>query len=463
MTTKHILKQILLWAALCLPPTAAAAVDGDRRARFAMPGQFRQAPAFDAGRRRERFVPEYVNFVSPDWPARRGAGDSIVIGDGDLIRAMSPFRGTAEARRAYADVVNRYQAAFGGRVNVYCMPIPTASAFYTPYAAASWTDNQRLAIIDIFSRLDDRVRAVDAFTALGRHAGEPIYLRTDHHWAPLGAYYAAEAFARAAGIDFPRLNSYARRVVAGFNGTMYRVTKDSRLKHASEDFVYYLPTRVNYTADHITYTVAKGSRVVDSRGPEPCSFFIQYRDGSGLAYNTFMGGDYNTTHVKTSTANGRRLLLLKDSFGNAIPGYLFHGFEDIHVVDCRYFLRNIVDYVAEHRITDILFCNNLSHVCSPAVARNYERFLRQNKRSPGPFDPSAVARDANDERFPGRDRRSPGPPGPSAVTRDADDGRSPWRDGRSLEPLSPATVLRDYERSRRRDEWPPEAPEHHEH
>ena len=37
----------------------------------------------------------------------------------------------------------------------------------------------------MYAHLSDSVKAVDIYTALGKHAKEDIFLRTDHHWAPL--------------------------------------------------------------------------------------------------------------------------------------------------------------------------------------------------------------------------------------------------------------------------------------
>ena len=63
-----------------------------------------------------------------------------------------------------------------------------------------------------------------------------------------------------------------------------------------------------------------------------------------------MGSDQRLTVVRTSTPSKRRLLIMKDSFGNAIPGYLFFSFGEIHVVDSRYFLKNMKDYVTQTRL-----------------------------------------------------------------------------------------------------------------
>ena len=149
------------------------------------------------------------------------------------------------------------------------------------------------------------------------------------------------------------------------------------MKNAPEDFVYYTPTGVDYSTTYIRYTLGKHRQVVGEKAPEEGNFFYQYEDGNSQAYMTFMHGDLNTTRVKTSTRNGRRLLILKDSYGNAIPAYLFHSFEEIHVVDCRYFLKNIVHYVHKNDITDILFANNAGHAYAPATQKSYNRYLVQ--------------------------------------------------------------------------------------
>ena len=75
--------------------------------------------------------------------------------------------------------------------------------------------------------------------------------------------------------------------------------------------------------------------------------------------------------------NGRRLVILKDSYGNAVPSFLFGSFEQVHVIDFRYFTRNIVDYVRDNGITDMLFVHNIFNVCGSAASSAYRRFLRQ--------------------------------------------------------------------------------------
>ena len=99
-----------------------------------------------------------------------------------------------------------------------------------------------------------------------------------------------------------------------------------------------------------------------------------------MAYCTFMGGDAKVTHVETNAGTGRNLIIFKDSFGNALPAYLFSSFDNIHVVDMRYFTYNAVEYITENGITDILFANNAFHAATASTVKYYDNFLSQASR-----------------------------------------------------------------------------------
>lgn len=315
----------------------------------------------------------------PTQPVRKTKSGIIIIGRGDSVRAVSAFGGSYDRGADYAAAVNEYRRTFSPGVNVYCMTIPTAIAFYCPSEAEQWTQDQASAVQNLYGCLADSVVAINLFDTLSEHSSEPIYSRTDHHWAPLGAYYAAQAFARTAGVPFADLSSYDEHIVRQYVGTMFRFSRDVSVRNAPEDFVYYTPRDVDYKTTYVRYQLSKNRKSVVSESPaEEGPFFYGYDDGSSSAYLTFMHGDDNTTVVSTSTHNGRRLLLLKDSFGNALPGFLFHSFEQICVVDCRYFTQNIVDFANRYDITDILFANNISHAHTPATASMYMTYLTQH-------------------------------------------------------------------------------------
>ena len=251
------------------------------------------------------------------------------------------------------------------------MVIPTAVALYCPDSLRYKTNDEQATLNALYGVLDPGVEGVRLLPVLQERKAENSYSRTDHHRAPLGAFYAAKEFARRAKVDFKPLSAYDMKVVKNFVGTMYKFSGNVAVKNAPEDFVYYTPRDVSYRALFSEYIFNARKQVVGEREPVEGSFFRQYADGNGAAYCTFMGGDTKLTKVTTSTANGRKLMILKDSYGNALPGYLFSSFEEIYVVDYRYFRQHIVAYAQDHGITDVLFANNLIHASMKNTTDTY--------------------------------------------------------------------------------------------
>ena len=144
--------------------------------------------------------------VAPEAPPADGiakiANNGIlIIGSGDNVRALMAYGGSSRGCTGYAEAANKYKETFPD-VNVYCMVIPTSVEFYCPEKARKRSNPQRPTIDNVIAHLAPEVKMVDVYYTLQEHAAEDIYLRTDHHWAPLGAYYAARKFAEVAGVPF---------------------------------------------------------------------------------------------------------------------------------------------------------------------------------------------------------------------------------------------------------------------
>ncbi len=316
------------------------------------------------------------NVAAPSDDFTSAANGIIVTGDGENTRAIMMYGGSTGVTTQYAQVANKYKELMP-ELNVYVMVIPTSVSYYCPQAALAYTGSQLKQINNVQANLNEDVIGIDVYTILGEHRDEPIYLRTDHHWAPLGAYYAASKLAEAAGLDYLDISEYDVNVVHNYVGSMYAYAKDIRISSNPEDFVYYVPKNVELKTTYTNYKLDSSWNVVGEAEPAAGQFFIKYPDGSGGAYCTFMGGDAKITRVETSVKNGRRLLILKDSYGNALPAFLFGSFEEVHVIDSRYFTKNIVEYISEYQITDLLFANNAFHASTGATVRAYERYLTQ--------------------------------------------------------------------------------------
>ena len=273
------------------------------------------------------------------------AGAVIVCPDG---RGMPIFGGgTGET---YAKAVNEVKEKVGANVNVFSMIIPTQGSFYMP-------DNLTMANEwDFIEHVNEQLYGiipVDAYTALSKHTDEEIYARTDHHWMQLGAYYAAEEFVKTALIDVPfaPISDYERHDIEGYLGTLYKFSEQSPIMAKNpETFVYYIPPN-----DFTTYYM----------NPEDTDFTsapMFLKMDVGYSYGTFMGGDEKVVHVTTDVDNGRKLLIIKDSYPNALVPCLTGSFEEIWTADMRYldemqhFPNSISQVVKDYGITDVLFC-----------------------------------------------------------------------------------------------------------
>ncbi len=291
----------------------------------------------------------------------------IVVKSNGHYRALELFGGGSGS--TYAKALNNFHKDLGDSVKIYSLIAPLASEYYTPDSYSDFNASQKDSIESIESKLDKDIVSVDITDVLGEHKDEEIYFRTDHHWTPLGAYYAAQTFAKAAGLDFKELDTYKKNDMEGFVGTMYGFTGDANLNKDSEVFSYYTPDNIDkcmtyyYTTD-FKYT-GKGK------------FFNGVGDVRS-AYLTFMGGDEQVVKVKTNVKNGKKLLIVKDSYGNAIPGYLFGSYEEIYVVDMRYFKLNLVDFAKQCKITDMLFAM-VSYSAVGDNADNLENLRTQAK------------------------------------------------------------------------------------
>ena len=289
----------------------------------------------------------------------RGASNGILVYN---KRAIMLYGGSYACALDYANALNEYKAQLGPDIKVWSMTTPTAVAYYLPEKYAAYSNSQKDHISYLASKLKN-VTEVNAYEALLPHVNENIYTRTDHHWTTLGAYYAAQAFAKAADVPFADLSTYTKYEREGYVGTMYAYSDyDPVIKNNPETFVYYKPSN-NYETEYYDGYYQNGFK---------SSLFFDWVS-TEASYCVFIGSDDRVTHITTDCKNGRKLFLIKDSYGNALVPFLTGSFEEIYVVDFRYFKLNPISFMKEHGITDFL-CSTCAFVaCGGSGSSALER------------------------------------------------------------------------------------------
>ena len=282
---------------------------------------------------------------APAEPAREGElTNNILIVDN---RGIMLFGGWETMGENYANILNRYQEQLPD-VKMYSMVVPTVCSFYTPEEFQHLITSEK-ANIDYINSVLKGVIPVDAYGALEKHKDEPIFMRTDHHWSSLGAFYAAEAFSAAARVPFAPISDYERHAKEGYVGTLYGFSNNIILKNNPEEFFWYVP-KANYTTTYYNRSFGggyEGSLFMDIENTAPVSWYM-----------TYMSGDDHIVKVDTDMPNGRKLCVIKDSYGNALIPFLTSSFETVYVIDMRYFDLNAISFLREQGITDVLFAMN---------------------------------------------------------------------------------------------------------
>lgn len=193
----------------------------------------------------------------------------------------------------------------------------------------------------------DSVKSIDMADAMKKHSSEEIYYKTDHHWTSLGAYYGFEKIAKDMKIDGLE-TEYKVHVVSGdFQGTL--ASKSGY--HGSRDAVSVYEPK-NLKTDYIVLYTEEGKKstsIYDSKS-------LKEKD----KYTVFFGGNHARIDISTTQMSRKNLLLFKDSYANCMVQFLLPYYQNIIVVDPRYFYDSVDSIIDSYGITDVLFLYNVN-------------------------------------------------------------------------------------------------------
>ena len=284
-----------------------------------------------------------------DVDSYRAIGDNgiLVAGMDGHYRGIMFYGGTYGYCDQYVTDVKAFQSALP-EVTVYSMVIPTSVDFYNPDEYSGYTELQKDKIEYIENELKNTgVTNIKVYDTLSKHTNEEIYSRTDHHWMPLGAYYAAQVFCKDAGVKVPDISKYRKETCGGYVGSMYYYSSDVNLYNDPEQYtVYYSPNEDKLTTTYYNRYYSNGYE----------SNLFLCNDAS-YYYLSFLGSDDLIAHIKTNASTGRNLVVIKESYGNALIPFFTESFDNIYVLDLRYCEVNAINFCKEVGATDLLFAN----------------------------------------------------------------------------------------------------------
>ncbi|MDR1253856.1 MAG: hypothetical protein LBJ95_02430 [Oscillospiraceae bacterium] len=259
------------------------------------------------------------------------------------------FGGSEAMAKKYAAILNAIKAKLGTGVKVYNMVVPTHAEFGLPPKHKKLTNSQKENIDAIYSQYSENgVIPVDAYKALQMHSNQYIYFHTDHHWTSLGASYAFNAFAKVAGEKPVDLQSLTKKTIPDFVGYLYTASKDNTLKNNPDHVDYYeIPGNLNCS---LWQTGATDSITVP---------LYAERASGGNAYSVYLHGDSCLMTIKHTddNKNGKKIMLVGESYKNAFGPFLALYYKEVHVVDLRHSKADLWEYVKQNGIDEVIILN----------------------------------------------------------------------------------------------------------
>lgn len=201
---------------------------------------------------------------------------------------------------------------------------------------------------------------VDVRDTLMDHNDEYIYYKTDHHWTSAGACLAYDAWSERTGGEAETEDGLVKNVVSDkFRGSLYSKILDADSAY-DEIWTYGLQKDEAFGSKDCTVTIDEKQQLDSIYDDEK----LQEKD----KYAYFLGGNYGQVHIQNqkaaSKAKGKNILIIKDSFANSFVPFVTQDYENIYMVDLRYYNGDMKAYLQEHEITDVLVLYNVSNFIS---------------------------------------------------------------------------------------------------
>lgn len=248
------------------------------------------------------------------------------------------------------DIVNKF--ANNIDVPVYFMLIPNSIYIHQDKLPNNVeVPNQREIIETVYEKLNENIKTVEVTDILQESSDQYIYFKTDHHMTSLGAYLAYTKLCLTMNKSPEPIGNFKYETVS----TEFLGTFDSKAQITNQetDTISIFVNEKNTNIKQVQYDNETTTSIYN---PE----YLTKKD----KYSFFLNGNNSKVVVKTKQENGKKLLIIKDSYAHIMAQFLCQDYEELHFIDPRYYKASLSQYAKQNGITEILFLYNLSNLVS---------------------------------------------------------------------------------------------------
>lgn len=198
---------------------------------------------------------------------------------------------------------------------------------------------------------------VKVIDILKQNKDKYIYFRTDHHMTSYGAYLTYKEFCEVANIKPCELSDFKEVEVSNqFLGTF---DSKAQIVNQKPDTITVYRNDINSNLEEVVYDKETTKSMFNEE-------YLNTKD----KYSYFLNGNNAKVVVKTKIKNGKKLLVIKDSYAHIMAQFLCQNYEEVHFIDPRYYNVPISDYAKENGITESLILYNVSNMIKDVGVRN---------------------------------------------------------------------------------------------
>ena len=208
------------------------------------------------------------------------------------------------------------------------------------------TFDQEEVIKRIYS-MTNNIITVNTVDTLKQNKDKYIFFKTDHHMTSDGAYLLYLEFCKEANIS-PNTEYTKEEVTNSFLGSF-----DSKAQVVNQEKDKIVVYKNSNNTEGITAYYDK--ETTNSIFNEE---FLNKKD----KYSYFLNRNNAKVVVKTKQKNGKKLLIIKDSYSHIMAQFFCQNYEEIHFIDPRYYNDSIEKYARENNITETIFLYNVANV-----------------------------------------------------------------------------------------------------
>lgn len=177
-----------------------------------------------------------------------------------------------------------------------------------------------------------------------------VCYRTDHHLTSFGNYALHQSWRRGQGLFTTTKECFSVETHGGFYGTAW--SGSGYWLTASDDIELW------DSGASVTVTITDGD------DPSRSSDSLFYRDHLEELdqYPVFLDGNHALVKIENPTAERGTLLCIRDSYAHCFATFLAQEYQEVYLIDLRYYRGSITDLIAENNVKELLFLYGVNNL-----------------------------------------------------------------------------------------------------